>query len=56
LDRTAILIQTGGADRKLATELQALADAVAAEGGDAITTRRRAGLAETLNGIAAELR
>ena len=56
LDRTAMQIQTGGGDRKLATELQALAKAVAKEGGDAITTRRRAGLAETLSGIADGLR
>jgi len=56
LDRAAVHDQTGGADKKLAAELQALADTVTAEGGNAITTRRRAGLAETLSGIAAGMR
>ena len=56
LDRAAMQIQVGDDDKKLATDLQALAEAVAEEGGDAITIRRRAGLAETLNGIAAGLR
>jgi hypothetical protein len=44
------------ADKKLARELKSLAKALQKEGGDGVTAKRRAGLAETLSGIAAGLR
>jgi uncharacterized protein (DUF305 family) len=56
LDHSASLLQSGGSDRKLAGQLKSLADAVAERDGDAITTRQRAGLVETLSGIADGLR
>jgi hypothetical protein len=56
LDHSASLLQNGGSDRKLAGQLKSLADAVAERDGDAITTRQRAGLVETLSGIADGLR
>ena len=43
-------------DRKLAKELKSLAADVDGDTGDAVTKKRRAALAETLNGIAARLR
>jgi uncharacterized protein (DUF305 family) len=43
-------------DRKLAKKLQSLAADVKDDGGDAITKKRRAALADTLNRIAARLR
>ena len=43
-------------DRKLAKELSSLAADVKDDTGDAITKKRRAALADTLNGIAARLR
>ena len=43
-------------DRKLAKELKSLAADVEDDNGDAVTKKRRAALAETLNGIAARLR
>jgi len=48
--------ENGTGDKKLARKLKSLAKAVDDDSGDAITTRRRAGLAETLSGIAAGLR
>ncbi|MEE8542356.1 MAG: DUF305 domain-containing protein, partial [Gammaproteobacteria bacterium] len=56
LDRSAIRLQSGTPDADLAARLESLAAALDGERGDAITTRRRAGLAETLSGIAAGLR
>ncbi len=48
--------ENGTRDKKLARELKSLAKAVKKDGGEGITAKRRAGLAETLNGIAAGLR
>jgi hypothetical protein len=43
-------------DRKLAKELKSLAADVEDDTGDTVTKKRRAALADTLNGIAARLR
>ena len=48
--------ESGARDKKLVRELKSLAKALKKEGGDGVTARRRAGLAETLRGIAAGLR
>jgi len=48
--------ESGAGDKKLARELKSLAKALQKEGGDGVTAKRRAGLAETLSGIAAGLR
>ena len=56
LERSALILQSDGRDKELATKLESLAAALDDDSGDAITTRRRAGLAETLSGIAAGLR
>ncbi len=48
--------ESGDRDKKLARRLKSLARALDDDSGDAITTKRRAGLAETLTGIAAGLR
>ena len=48
--------ESGSRDRKLSRELKSLAKALNKEGGDGVTAKRRAGLAGTLNGIAAGLR
>ncbi len=48
--------ESGVHDRKLAGRLKSLAITLKKEGGEGITARRRAGLAETLTGIAAGLR
>jgi uncharacterized protein (DUF305 family) len=48
--------ENGARDKKLSRELKSLAKALQKEGGDGVTAKRRAGLAETLNGIAAGLR
>jgi uncharacterized protein (DUF305 family) len=48
--------ESGTRDKKLARELKSLTKALQKEGGDSVTAKRRAGLAETLSGIAAELR
>ena len=48
--------KSGARDKKLARKLKSLAKALDDDSGDAITTKRRAGLAETLSGIAAGLR
>jgi len=56
LERSALILQSDGRDAELATKLESLAAALDDDSGDAITTRRRAGLAETLSGIAAGLR
>ena len=47
--------ENGAHDKKLARELKSLAKAVKKDGGEGITAKRRAGLAETLSGIAAGL-
>ena len=56
LDRSASQLDARAPDEALAAELESLAAAVDDDSGDAITIRRRAGLAETLSGIAARLR
>ncbi|MEE8543038.1 MAG: DUF305 domain-containing protein [Gammaproteobacteria bacterium] len=56
LDRSASQLQDGARDADLAASLESLAASVQKESGDAITQKRRAGLAETLGGIAARLR
>jgi hypothetical protein len=48
--------ESGARDKKLARELKSLAKALKKSGGDGVTAKRRAGLAGTLNGIAAGLR
>ena len=48
--------ENGARDKKLSRELKSLAKALQKEGGDGVTAKRRAWLAETLNGIAAGLR
>jgi len=48
--------ESGDRDKKLSRELKSLAKALQEEGGDGVTAKRRAGLAETLSGIAAGLR
>ncbi len=48
--------ENGTRDKKLERELKSLAKAVKKDSGEGITAKRRAGLAETLNGIAAGLR
>lgn len=56
LDRAAKRLRKGKIDEDLAARLEALAAPLAVGGGDAVTTTRRTGLAEVLNGIAARLR
>ena len=56
LDRSAAQLENGARDPQLAAKLEMLAAALHKDSGDAITTRRRAALAETLSGIAAGLR
>ena len=48
--------ESGARDKKLTNQLKSLAKALKKEGGEGITAKRRAGLAETLTGIAAGLR
>jgi len=56
LDRSAMQLEDGAHDEDLADRLESLAAILAEDSGDAITERRRLGLAETLNGMAARLR
>jgi hypothetical protein len=56
LDRATAQLGDGERDRQLATRLQSLAAGLGAGDVDAVTTKRRAGLSETLRGIAARLR
>ncbi len=55
LDRASSELSAGGRDRKLARELKDMAKGLNGDGADAITARRQAGLAETLQGIASRL-
>jgi len=48
--------ESGSRNKKLARELKSLAKTLQKAGGDGITAKRRAGLAETLSGMAAGLR
>ncbi len=58
LEEAAARLRDGGVDAGLAAELESLAGALEGDGdvGDAVAERRRAGLGETLTGIAARLR
>ena len=56
LDRADERLRAGTPDRELADELAEFAGSAGRDDGDAITAGRHAGLAETLNGIAARLR
>ncbi len=56
LDRADERLGAGTRDRGLAKDLERLAKRLGKDGGSAITAMRRAGLAETLDGIAARLR
>jgi uncharacterized protein (DUF305 family) len=56
LDRADERLLAGTPDRELADELADSAGSVGRDAGNAITARRHAGLAETLDGIAARLR
>ena len=56
LERSAEQLESGASDEGLAKNLEMLSMALNDSGGDAITNKRRAGLSETLNGIAARLR
>jgi hypothetical protein len=56
LDRSESQLADGNKDRDLARRLESLAKDVGKDAGDATTTKQRAGLAETLTGIAARLR
>jgi uncharacterized protein (DUF305 family) len=49
-------VETGGKDNKVAAKLKSLATSLKSGAGDAIATKQRAGLAETLKGLAAQLR
>ncbi|MCJ7592228.1 MAG: DUF305 domain-containing protein [Woeseiaceae bacterium] len=56
LDLAALRVSNGTKDWKLAAKLKSLAATLDKKSGDAITKRRRAGLAETLRGISTGLR
>ena len=56
LDNWINQIETDGNDKKVAAQLKSLARSVESGAGDAIATKQRAGLAETLTGLAAQLR
>ncbi|MDH3546774.1 MAG: DUF305 domain-containing protein, partial [Gammaproteobacteria bacterium] len=56
LDDAASRFADAVRDKNLAAELKSLAKAVEKKSGDAVTSKRRAALAETLSGIAARLR
>ena len=55
LDSSATRIQNGASDKALAAKLNSLAASLEDDGGDAITSKRRTALAETLSGIAVGL-
>ncbi len=56
LNLAAAALQAGAGDRALASRLELLAASMEAGAGEGIATMRRAGLAQTLGGIAARLR
>jgi len=56
LDRSDVQLQSGSGDADLAASLEMLSMSLNAIGGDTITMKRRAALAETLGGIASRLR
>jgi hypothetical protein len=49
-------LENGASDRTLATRLESLARTLGRDDDDAVTLKRRSGLAETLNGLSARLR
>ena len=55
LDLAAAELSAGTSDEKLAARMTSLAQSFSRGGGDAITVRRKNGLAETLNALAARL-
>ena len=55
LDRADALIASGGRDRGVSRELQALRQGLG-DGGDAQTQKRRTALGDTLDGIARKIR
>ena len=56
LDLAAARLARGADDARLAARLESLARSLERSSGDVVTLRRKAGLAETLNGMAARLR
>ena len=56
LDAAAERLAGGTRDKALAARLDALARGIDGKGGDAVATKRFAGLAETMRGIAGRLR
>ena len=56
LDDSEFQFRQGGRDKDLSFRLESLVAAVGEGGGDAMTMKRRAALADTLGGIAARLR
>jgi len=56
LDSSASRLEEGASDETLAAQLESLAAGLDSDGGNAITNKRQAALAETLDGIAARLR
>ena len=56
LDRSTSQLKTGTPDKELAEGLESLAASIDTDSGNAITKKRRAGLAGILSGIAARLR
>jgi hypothetical protein len=55
IDLAEAELEAGGGDAEVKSELQSLAAALQMDAGNSITSKRRAGLAETLHGIAAQL-
>ncbi len=56
LDRADVQLDSGARDRRLAARLETLAAGLPRDGGGTVFQKRRAGLAATLDGIAARLR
>jgi hypothetical protein len=56
LDLAASRLEDGASDGRLAARLESLARTLERGGGDVVTLNRKAGLAETLQGLAARLR
>jgi hypothetical protein len=55
LDLVASRLSAAARDPELTARVQSLAQALERGGGDAITAKRKKGLAETLNGLAARI-
>jgi hypothetical protein len=56
LDLVAPQLAAGSKDQRMAERLAALAQGVSRGGGDAITLKRKKGLADTLTGLSARLK